>query len=302
MNLYTFSKNAWHVRFFKWLFKSDPTQTYKTMCPYFWTYVFIFIFIVPILIIKLFGRYGTKFLNWTKDYKENKIQKAKDHLVKLCINPNMTPKEAYNLRKSKCFKLYAWDMFLNMKYPDLTWELDEHIRDLYNQYIIDIEDQNYKLRLERSVKRDARIKKYEEYKEYKWFTYLSYTISAIVIGALLYTIGYVSYQGYNMINWPFVGHWTRIIGFWAIIIISVISIIWVLFKYIFMPFVELLSCIKLPTCGICKNLTIIFKYFIYLWIPFKYIFIGIFKFFAIIGDMIYSTYKKKCPIITWEDK
>lgn len=34
-NLYTFSKNAWHVKLFKWVYNTDPTQTFNTMCPLF---------------------------------------------------------------------------------------------------------------------------------------------------------------------------------------------------------------------------------------------------------------------------
>ena len=50
MNLYAFNKNSFHVKFFKWATGINPTQRYKTMCPYFWSYVLLIIFIIPVAI------------------------------------------------------------------------------------------------------------------------------------------------------------------------------------------------------------------------------------------------------------
>ena len=70
MKLYTFSKNSWHVRFYKWLYDKDPANKFKTMCPYFWTYVLTFITLPIILPIKLFGRYGgNKLLIFLENYR-----------------------------------------------------------------------------------------------------------------------------------------------------------------------------------------------------------------------------------------
>lgn len=293
MKLYTFSKNAWHVRFFKWLFGQDPTQRYKTMCPYFWTYVLILLFLPLILVIKLFGKWGTQFLAWVKDYKQNKTQAAIDHLIKTCSNPDLTPQEAYDIVRSKCYDKYG--------YWNLDYETKSRIEQLHNQW----HDHLMRLELERTreknEKREKMIQTYESYKEYKWFTYLSYFISFSLIGVILFAIGYGLYQAHQAIDWPWVGKWAGALGIIILTGASALLILYGFIKYMCIPFFKWLSCVKMPNCGLCRGIGNLFSYFIYLWLPLKYFLIGFGRILVIIGDMIYSTYKKKCPIITWED-
>ena len=293
MKLYSFSKNSWHVKFFKWLFDVNPVNRYKTMCPYFWTYVLIFLFLPLILLIKMFGKSGTKFLNWVKDFKANREDKAIAHLTSLCENPDITAEESYKIRKSKCWKKHSWD--INYELRDKIDELNKlHVRHLYNL--------NRQRENERYAKRIEMSKQYEELKEQKWFPYVAYIITFGLLGTLLTAIFYGGYKAAIVIDWQWLGKWTLYVTTGAIIIFVAFTIIYGIVKYTILPFFKWISCVKLPKCGLCENLKAIFSLFKYVWMPIKYILIGIVKFFVIIGDMIYSTYKKKCPIITWEDK
>jgi hypothetical protein len=293
MKLYTFKKTSWHVRLFEWLFGENPTHKYKTMCPYFWTYVLIFLFLPLILIIKAFGKYGTQFLSWTKDYKQNKQNAAINHMKIICSNPNLTPYEAYKIMKSKCYKEHF--------YYEIEYDVRIRLGELENIYLANMRQIKHKKEAIVEARRERFVNTYETYKEYKWFNYLSYIISFGLIVVIIYAVIYSAYIGGSMVNWQFVGKWTLIITIFIIAAAIVIGITYAVIKYVIYPFIGWISCIKLPTCGICENVKNLFSYFIFLWIPFKYISIGIYRFFAIIVNMIYSTYKKQCPIITWED-
>ncbi len=292
MKLYTFKKTSWHVRFFKWLFDVNPTYRYKTMCPYFWTYVLIALFLPLILVIKLFGKSGTVFLNWVKDYKNNKEKAEIAHLKNLCENPDLSPEEAFKIRKSKCWKKHNWeiDLSISNRIKGLAYQHREYLSDL-----------KYKREEERDAKREEMVAKYEEVKEYKWFPYVAYLITFALFGLLAWAIIYGGYRGAMAIDWPWLGKWTLNILIIGAVIGSIILVLYGFIKYVCIPFVQWVSCIKLPKCGICENMKSFFSLFKYVWLPIRYVLLGIVKFFAIIGDMIYSTYKKKCPIITWED-
>lgn len=293
MKLYSFSKNSWHVRFFKWLFDVNPVHRYKTMCPYFWTYVLIFLFLPFILLVKLFGKSGTKFLNWVKDFKENRDKKSVAYLNKLCSNPNLTNEEAYKIRRSRCWKKHNWD---------ITWELREHIDEMFHKHLEYRRELENIADREREAKIQERSAKYEEIKELKWFPYVAYTITFGLLGIVAFAIIYGGYQGAMAIDWPWLGKWTLYVLGGAAILFVAGLIVYAIIKYLIVPFVRWVSCMKLPHCGLCENFKAFFSLFKYVWRPIRYILVGIIKFFAIIGDMIYSTYKKKCPIITWEDK
>jgi hypothetical protein len=293
MKLYTFKKTSWHVRFFKWIFDVNPTHRYKTMCPYFWTYALILLFLPIILVVKLFGKSGTVFLNWVKDYKNNKERAELAHLIKLCENPDLSPEDAYKIRKSKCFKKHD--------YWDLDFSMSDRIKQLSNQHVEYILRLKYKREREIYEKREAMVAKYEEIKEYKWFPYVSYIITFGLLGIVALAIIYGGYRGAIAIDWTWLGKWTITVLIVLATIGSSILILYGFIKYVCIPFVNWVTCIKLPNCGMCKNAKRILGVLKYAWMPIRYILMGIVKFFAIIGDMIYSTYKKKCPIITWED-
>jgi hypothetical protein len=293
MALYTFSKNSWHVKFFTWIFNENPTLFYKTMCPYFWTYVFIFIFLPLVLFVRMFGKVGTKILNESKDYKKNKEDKSRVIFLKLCDNPKMTQLEAYDIRHSKCYGKHSWD---------LPYDMRRRISDLSDLE----EDRRYRIKETKRDEGGLLKKQYKEvnlklevYKENKIFVYCSY----IVVAVLGLTILYVIYSLLAMVSLEF---W-KTFGI-AMLAISGSCLIWVGIYWfggnIIKPMIEWLSCRKLGPCGFCNRVKHFFRYFVYLKYliyPFIWLVIGIGKLFMIIGHMIYSTYKKRCPLIEWKD-
>lgn len=296
MKLYSFSKGAWHVRFFKWLFNEDPTRRYKTMCPYFWTYVLILLFLPIILFIKLFGKFGTQFLKWSKDYKYNREKIASDALIFRCSREDLTPEEGYNIYRSKCYKTYWYDLDYDSRcrIEELFYEHRNHI--------------NYLKRVARDkkeVRNDRLNKKIVTFKEYKSYTYISYLIVGLLGLILLYSFYYMGSMFINSINWTSVWVWFTDVGLPSLLILFIVIAgvysIYILVKYVLKPFFLWLSCRKLPTCKLCNGLSRVGKFLLYLVYPLWWVILGIGKFFVIIGHMIYSTYKKSCPIITWED-
>lgn len=265
------------------------------MCPYFWTYVVIMLTLPLILLIKMFGKGGTKFLNYVKDFKENRRLKAVAYLQAICEIPDLTPKAAYKIYCSKCWKNHKWDLdnYYSVISPKIELLYSQHLA-----YLKDIKNKELTIQYNKDAIRKQRM---DEYREAKWFTPLSYIISVALIGAILYLLGMGLYMGGSLVNWPVVGKWTFIILSGLVTLGAVIGILYTIIKYVFIPFFKWTSCVKLPNCGICENIKSFFRLFKYVWLLIRYILIGIGRFIGIIGNMIYSTYKKQCPIITWED-
>lgn len=293
MGLYTFSKKSWHVRFFKWLFNEDPTRRYKTMCPYFWTYVLVILLLPLILFIKMFGKLGTKFLVWAKNYSNERDDKLREKFSLKAENPNITQREAYLLVKSKCWDNYSYT---------IGWDTREKLCEMFwdEERIID-NRKKAKKRLKAENRREFN-QRIENMKEYKYYNVLSFIMSGIIILFGLYFL----YMLFSLIPIT-ASEWLYGILF----IITTVGIsagvifgIYYLVKYVFQPIITWISCYDSSNCGFCNNVKTFFSYFVvlkYIFYPFYYVIIGIIKLFRIIGHMIYSTYKKQCPLITWKD-
>lgn len=284
MKLYTFSKTSWHVKFYKWLYGTNPVDTFNTMCPYFWTYVLTFIFLPLILIVKLFGSYGNKFLKYLESRKRVSTERSKQKFIDECSKEDLSNKDAYNICKSKCWNNFSYCIDFNI-YNRVREGSDEYAKEL--------------LRVKWEKDRLKTKRKYDTIKDNKFFTIFSYIISVLilmVIGYLLFLLA--SAISWSSINWLIVGK----VFLGILIIVTAIVLLYLTTAYILTPFIKWLSCRKLPECGLCKKIAVLGKVFTYLFKPFVYIFKGIIHFFAIIIDMIKSTYEKSCPLITWEDK
>lgn len=282
--MYKFSKNSWHVKLFTWIFNENPTRTYKSMCPYFWSYVLIFMFFPLILMVKLFGKFGTQFLNYLRKYKENRREKIKQDFIKRASKENMTQKEGYDIVKTKCW-------VDNWYYLDS--DIYSEIVGLYDKERNERADKKYELNNKKEEDKKVRIQKYKEYKESKWFTYISYVMSLGIIGLLGYTFyKLLSMINLSGINWLLVGKVSL-----TILSIGVGSVLFVLLiRYILVPIIDYLKCMECKLCkfGIGSKIVKIFSFV-------GLIFVFIWKGFKLVGDMIYVTYKKNCPLITWED-
>jgi hypothetical protein len=270
-NLYTFKKNAWHVRFFKWIYNTNPTHEFKTMCPYFWSLVATFLLLPFILIIKLFGKGGTKLLNKLESWKRDKITKTKENFIKKCSKKDLTPEEAHRIYYSKCWNNFYWDL------PD---EVEDNIYALKNKHL-------NVLHIEK-IKKEAKKPKSEpiSYKENKLFIALSFIVSFAVIGAILFIMYNAIIELYSKytIDW-------KALKFGVLIIGSIVAIVWLIVTLVIkiVPCIcNKIACMRRPSWF--KG-SVIFK-------PLIFFFNGI----ALIGNMFYVTYKKSCPIITWEEE
>jgi hypothetical protein len=84
-NFYTFNKDAWHCKLYKWVYGKEPHKVHPTMCPYFWIMV---VTLLPpvfalILIVKMFGKTGTTFMEKCATYKARKKQREYEKKCKL---------------------------------------------------------------------------------------------------------------------------------------------------------------------------------------------------------------------------
>lgn len=250
--MYKFSKEAWHVKLFKWLFNEDPTKMYKTMCPYFWSYVVIIVTLPLIMVIKMFGKAGTKLLNRARTYKERqRTVKGEEFTKDLKINiGKLTAKDAYLIYKSSNWSEYYYSM---------TEKQRSKIIKLAGVRETEIAESKKVMR--------AKVK---EYKESRSFTMLSYIFSI----SLCVIAGYYMYKLY--VNYDFLPvDWDSLKAFLIVGVCIIIAVI--VLRYI-IYFLEEKGSILL--------------------VPFTWIWKGI----KLVGDMVYTTYKKSCPLITWEDE
>jgi hypothetical protein len=286
--MYTFKKTSWHVRFYKWLFDKDPTRIYKSMCPYFWTYVFIMLTLPFILLIKMIGKKGDQFLAWAEERRRNKKEKLIEAFKARCTSPNLSSKEAYEIKNSTCWDKFSWC---------LTWEEERLIRNLSSEYKSFLIQQKF----ESTKKRKETIQQYKENKTLNF-------IFMLIGGVLMIGILFIGIYALTLICWSCID-WIKILLFLAIVLLGVLGIIGVAYLiYVIVNGIKYLvykvSCmnIKCPICSIIPN---IFMYvgtgfrnsFPYISLPFVFLFKGV----VIVLDMIYNTYKKNCPIIKWEE-
>jgi hypothetical protein len=277
------------------------------MCPYFWTYVLIFLFLPFILLLKLFGSAGTRALKFSKDYKYNKEKNAIADLQFQINRKDLTDIEIYKIINSKCYNKYKYDVM---------WDSYEHKNSVFDKYyahqnkLRSKDSEAYAKQQERKRKLEKQFsdvnKKMTEIKDYKIFTYISY----VVVGAMGLFLLYGFYSLISLIPFSSID-WGGV--FYGLLIIVVASVVfgggYLLIRYAIIPFGKWLSCRRLPSCSMCEGMKNFFawcaswlKYGIYIVMPFWWLILGIGKVCVIIGHMIYSTYKKQCPIIEWKDE
>jgi len=267
------------------------------MCPYFWTYVVVILLLPFILIVKAFGKAGTELLNKLRTYKQDKETRLVKALTERC-KAVQTPEEAYKLVKSKCWKKFRFDLD--------DFKLRSDIEELYQTYA-------YELRKAQQERDDAEEiiqynqrekfeKTKESFKESIITKILGYVFLYSGILALLYgiyrLIVWLCSFTYPAPNWPLIG------GIAALILgaAAAVFMIYLIFRYILIPFMSYIVCqlgkVNWSFLSCLKYL----KYLgIPLWLLYK-LFEALYKLFAIIGSMIYATYKKHCPIITWKEE
>lgn len=280
-DLYTFSKNVWFVKLFKWVYGTDPTKTFNTFCPLFWSLVATILLFPLILVVKIFGKSGTALLKNLESRKRDNLVKSKNSFIERC-KKDMSDKEAYMLYDSKCWNKYKWDLY---DIENGAVILDS-IKDKNNRYAAYLRE----IKRERDLAEALRKEKFIEFKESKVFTIFAYVVSIIMfVGVLFGLYAFISSITFPPADWDYILEGLKIIGYTIGIFVVGVG----LYRYILKPIGRWLECVQLPECKLCK--LGLGKY-----IAAPFIFIG--KGILIIGDMIYMTYKKACPRITWTNE
>ena len=265
-NLYTFKKNAWHVRLFKWLYGTDPTQTFNTMCPYFWSWIFTILFCWIVIPIRLLGTIGKNFLSKMESFKRDRLEARRLAFITEC-QKTLTDEEAYRIYKSKCWSDFGYCLDSSLYYLILDKSGD------FKQVIKE----------QKRVKTEKRTKQVHEIKTSKYFPFVAYTVTTVVLSLIVYTFYSVFYSLFTTYTLDF--KTLKAAGKVAGWVAFIVGAAYIIFNYIFLPFAKYLKCVKLPKCKLR-----------FLLVPFVFIGKGI----VIFCDMIYMTYKKACPRITWK--
>jgi ABC-type multidrug transport system fused ATPase/permease subunit len=116
-NLYSFSKNAWHVQFFKWMWNVDPVDKYKTMCPYFWQFIGSIIILPIIILAKLFIYTGQTIADNFEGYSEKQAERESKKLL-IRINSAKSIEDYEKLLNSKCYSKYIYNLYLSNEISD----------------------------------------------------------------------------------------------------------------------------------------------------------------------------------------
>jgi hypothetical protein len=321
-NFYTFKKDAWHCKVYKWVFGKEPHKVHPTMCPYFWIMVVVFLTFPIILIVKMGGKAGTNFIESCSTYSKRMEEKRRAAFVKECLDrlPNMTDKEAYTLKHSKIFKKYQYELPYKERYmiEDKGSAWYQMKCDIENE-ATRIKDAERRLKFEIKEKKaeekskiiETRAVKIEEFKQSKTSKIIGIGLVVIISYFAIWGLGVAAVKTFEWINWKYVGYGLLgIIGF-----IATGFIIFAAFKYIINPFfkwtfmqMSKINPPKLPKVPVYKfgrGIRKVFR-FLFGWVGpvFRAIGQGIIymvDFFGMVRDLIHSMYKKNCPVITWTE-
>lgn len=268
-NIYKFSKDSNHVKFFKWLLNIDPVKSYKTMCPYFWTYVLVVITLPVLLVVKAVRSfYNSKWYKKLRNRKNEKRRlKNKDYIDSM-VEILYTEEDVLILDKvfkGKKYSKFYYDIkgaYAN-KYGYTSYTEKIKVLSNYRYSLLDKqEEEQYNKKRRRQEIKAGVINS-------KLFIGLNILVATVLVGFVFYG----GYWLYEITNWYNV--FKISLYFIGIIIGGIIGY-------------KLIDIIGNLIPKTNKN---------YIKLFFK----SIKHIFLIIIDMIYSTYKKRCPIITWEE-
>ena len=325
-NPYTFNKTAWHCRLFNWCYGINPPDKFKTMCPYFWSFVGT-LFILPFILIaklaripsKSIGNFVSNAVTACEDYKENEqIAKISEVFTafKLLfyqedIRDDKFKPELIEFENLRIKNEISWSDITNKLYDQIKkvnyityWDCQEEVL----KFRILITKTIDKLSKEEEEKKAAKIKKVDDIiiqvKENKILKFIILIISGICIGSIIVGIGYILYiLAVELIVPNFILIITCMIS--GMIFIGCAFALYQFFKCwgetILLSIASFFSFIKkwlnkfidglIYILGYSKPLLKVFLIFIYIsW--------GI----VLIGKTIYAIYKQYCPIITWTEE
>jgi hypothetical protein len=292
-NLYSFSKNAGHVRAFEYLWGVNPVEKYKTMCPYFWSWVGTIIIIIPLLLLKFFGASISKWAEAYGEWSDKLYEKRRRKFIEKAETIDTTNlKECYNFVKSKCWSKFSYCISrgaFSDKYYDIKGAFYEH------EDLLDSRKRERKLAYKKNIESvKAPINSPKD-------NILGFIIMACISILLALYVFYMMYLGGSWLWEAIMSNWDEVIKTLIIMgeILGLLALAVALAVGIYKLYVEYLSCSE-KFIKFCTTLDSFFTklYNSYLMAFFR----GIVKTFVIIGDMIYKTYKKQCPIIYWKEE
>jgi hypothetical protein len=339
-NFYTFKKDAWHCKIYKWVFNKDPFEVHPTMCPYFWIMVLVLLLFPLVIMIRLTGKAGQEFMESTKtflkrraDEKSRKRTEMYHKKIQEIEEKTYTAEEAYYLLKSN---EYTRDYYYNISsskrlilsdlYQEHRSVLNKIERDKIvkeNQELKKLDEIRLKKQKEEKFKAELRKKRYEAMRSSRFIAVLGVAFMAMMGVGVIYLlyIGMGSLVTSASNNWYIVGPVLKYSGLAIITFISlyflftkiIIPFMKVSYKYVLKPLGNSLSDlwdrIEFPRISLPKILTKKVTNsvnYLFGWVPLVVYFIRdvliyIKDFFVMAGDLIYNMYKKNCPRITWED-
>jgi len=290
-NFYTFNKDAWHCKLYKWVYGKEPHKVHPTMCPYFWIMVVTLLppVFLLILIVKMFGKTGTKFLETLSTYKARKKSRQAEAKRKKIDDWVEYVKKNWdkvdNLKLDQIMNHQYWDSY---KY-DLGWDVMEEIKSKNYRWRmkcreekIVAEHQSYLQEQEKKrITQEKRIKFQQSIKPNNPITQVdkkkvinknSKTAKIIGIGLITIFISFAIWVAFKLvskaitsINWSMVGQGllviSYVVGGLAGIYLIIIYLLIPFYTYILFPFYEK---ILVPLCNFTYNKILVpgFKYLI----------------------------------------
>jgi len=235
-NFYTFNKDAWHCKLYKWVYGKEPHKVHPTMCPYFWIMVITLLVFPIILIFKMFGKAGTKYLEAMSTYRARRKERERQREEKRQIDWIEKVKSTWHkfslfeleeIRKSsewdkwKYYLGHVEDERAHMK--GYTRSLEDVITSKYYSWKTELSVARQQKQEEARVKEEAiarekaknappKVYKYKEEKPKKKYNPDSKTSKIAGIGIIvllssyvLYLLGLGAIHIYDRTDWAFIG-------------------------------------------------------------------------------------------------
>jgi len=226
-SFYTFRKDAWHCKLYKWVYGKEPHKVHPTMCPYFWIMVVSLLLFPLVLIVKMFGKGGTKFMESLATYKQRQrerreklyIQKRDNWVKNIQENwKTFTPQYAKKIIDSTEWGKWHYYLGYNEYRDEIQWEITRiwrNYRDEENKKKVEREHEVWLQKQAKLYTKPKQNKKHVENKVEKKTTYNPNSKTAKLIGILLivicsvfiiYGLSVITYKTVQLINWVYVGY------------------------------------------------------------------------------------------------
>ena len=239
--LYNLKMDSWHVKFFKWLWGVDPTDKYKTMCPYFWSFVGSIIILPALLTFKLIK----PIILWYKRYSDAQIDAQIRSIIEKLKSDSLMDYDAYKFYNNECIGFNA--LVSTEGYEDNMWY---KIVEGHSNYI-------RKLKLDKKQRQET----LDKFKYGFFGKVVTYTITAIILGLICWGI----YAILHLFTWQefveFMIKMFAIIGAGGILVGGGFVVYWIIMK---------------TKCNVYLNEIVFWKYigefFVMIWTGIKIIF------------------------------